>query len=188
MTDKPTKTHWLQNPNKNYLGHWDLPEGRDIVLTIESAQWEEVKNPIINTSEAKRVIRFVEKVKPFICNETNSQSILRSTNTNYMEDCKGMKIKLFLSQVKVKGQSVDCLRVKEVPQSELVEKAISEKQHIEIVELIYSAGRTIDDISALMKIDSLAVLPLAKFKNLRKRLEELTEEKKLAAERKDADS
>ena len=39
------KTHWLQSPNKNYLGHWDLPEGKDLILTIESAQWEEVKNP-----------------------------------------------------------------------------------------------------------------------------------------------
>ena len=39
------KTHWLQNPNKNYLGHWDLPNGKDLVLTIKSAAWEEVENP-----------------------------------------------------------------------------------------------------------------------------------------------
>ncbi len=176
MTEKKTKTHWLQNPNKNYLGHWDLPEGRDIILTIKSAQWEEVKNPIINTSEAKRVIRFEEKVKPFICNETNSQSILRSTNTNYMEDCTGMKIKLFLSQVKVKGQSVDCLRVKEVPQSELVEKVISEKQRDELTDLIPAANKSVKDICELMQIDSLAALPLVKFKNLCKRLNELSKE------------
>lgn len=176
MTDKPTKTHWLQNPNKNYLGHWDLPEGRDMILTIKSAQWEEVKNPIINTSEAKRVVRFVEKVKPFISNETNSQSILRSTGTNYMEDCTGMKIKLFLSQVKVKGQSVDCLRVKEVPQSDLVEKVISKEQRDELEELIPQAKKSVEDICGLMHIDSLAALPLVKFKNLCKRLNELGEE------------
>lgn len=171
-----TKTHWLQNPNKNYLGHWDLPEGRDLVLTIKSAQWEEVKNPIINTSEARRVIRFEEKVKPFICNETNSQSILRSTGTNYMEDCGGMKIKLFLSQVKVKGQSVDCLRVKEVPQSELVEKFISKERRDELADLIPGAGKSIEDICQLMRIDSLAALPLSKFDKLCKRLNELSEE------------
>jgi hypothetical protein len=176
MTEKKTKTHWLQNPNKNYLGHWDLPEGRDIILTIKSAQWEEVKNPIINTSEAKRVIRFKEGVKPFICNETNSQSILRSTGTSYMEDCQGMKIKLFLSQVKVKGQNVDCLRVKEVPQSELVEKVISKEQREELEGLIPSAGKSVIDICELMHIDSLAALPLIKFKNLCKRLNELSEE------------
>lgn len=176
MTDKTTKTHWLQNPNKNYLGHWDLPEGRDVILTIKSAQWEEVKNPIINTSEAKRVIRFEENVKPFICNETNSQSILRSTKTSYMEDCQGMKIKLYLSQVKVKGQSVDCLRVKEVPQSELVEKVISEKQRDELTDLIPAAKKSVKDICELMQIDSLAALPLVKFKNLCKRLKELEKE------------
>jgi len=180
MSDKPTKTHWLQNPNKNYLGHWDLPEGRDIILTIKSAQWEEVKNPIINTSEAKRVIRFEEPVKPFICNETNSQSILRSTGTSYMEDCHGMKIKLFLSQVKVKGQSVDCLRVKELPQSELVTKTISEEQAAELIELVYSSGRSPDEICELMQIASLAVLPIAKFTALMKRLEELKAEKENA--------
>ena len=173
MTEKLTKTHWLQTPNKNYLGHWDLPEGRDLILTIKTAQWEEVKNPIINTSEAKRVIRFMEDFKPFICNETNSQAISRSTKQNYMEDCSGLKIKLFLSQVNVKGQKVDCLRVKEVPQSELVTKTISEEQQSELTELIYNAGRSLDEISELMQIDSLSMLPLSKFKALKKRLEEI---------------
>ena len=109
------KTHWLQNPNKNYLGHWDLPNGQDIVLTIKSAQWEEVKNPIINTSEAKRVIRFIENfkwLKPFICNEINAQTICKSTNEKFMEDCAGRRIKIGISQTKVKREEIDCLRVK----------------------------------------------------------------------------
>ncbi len=52
------KTHWLQSPNKNYLGHWDLPNSKDVVLTIKSANWESVKNPLTNTTTDKRVIRF----------------------------------------------------------------------------------------------------------------------------------
>jgi hypothetical protein len=43
MTDDKTKTHWLQTPNKNYLGHWDLPNGKDIIVTISSAGWEDLK-------------------------------------------------------------------------------------------------------------------------------------------------
>ena len=176
MTDTTTKTHWLQNPNKNYLGHWDLPEGRDIILTIKAAQWEEVKNPIINTSEAKRVIRFEEKnVKPFICNETNAQSILRSTKCSYMEDCQGMKIKLYLSQVSVKGQKVDCLRVKEIAQSELVERFISEDQQKEILELIDEAGRDLFGICKLMNIESMSNLPLSKYNGTVNRLKEIIE-------------
>ena len=110
MTEKE-KTHWLQNPNKNYLGHWDLPNGNPVILTIISAQWEEVKNPIINKSEAKRVIRFKESskwVKPMICNQINAQMILKTTGEKYMEDCAEKRIKITVSQTKVQGEEVDC--------------------------------------------------------------------------------
>lgn len=109
------KTHWLQNPNKNYLGHQDLPNGDDITVTIKSAQWEAVENPKINTREEKRVIHFIEKVKPFICNETNASSIMKVTGCKFMEDTTGKQITFFVTQTKVKWQSVDCLRIREVP-------------------------------------------------------------------------
>lgn len=109
------KTHWLQSPNKNYLGHWDLPEDTDLILTIKSAKWEEVKNPITNTKESKRVVRFEEeKIKPFICNQTNAQSIVISTQVNYMEDSCGSKIALFVDNIKDKRtkENIDCIRVR----------------------------------------------------------------------------
>jgi hypothetical protein len=111
------KTHWLQSPNKNYLGHWDLPEGRDFILTIQSAKWEEVKNPINNSKEAKRVVRFNEKgVKPFICNQTNAQSIVVATQINFMEDSIGKKIAMFVDTIKDKRtkEDVDCIRIRRV--------------------------------------------------------------------------
>jgi len=174
MNEKKTKTHWLQNPNKNYLGHWDLPSGNPIILTIKSAQWEEVKNPIINVSEAKRVLRFEEAgVKPFICNETNAQSILKSTGKRYMEDSCGMKIKLFQSQVKVKGDLIDCLRIKEIPQSELTVKYISDEQRDLLLELIEPSGKTVQEICTIMKVESISLLPEIKYDNMCKRLKEL---------------
>jgi len=174
MSENTTKTHWLQNPNKNYLGHWDLPNGNPIILTIKSAQWEEVKNPIINVSEAKRVIRFEEEgVKPFICNETNSQSILKSTGMNYMEDSHGMKIKLYQSVVKVKGEMVDCLRIKEIPQSEMVVNFISEAQRDIIISMLPAAGKAVEEFCGIMKIESIAALPINKYEKVHKRLEEL---------------
>ncbi len=101
MTEENELTHWLHNPNKLYLGHQDLPNGEDVVLTILSAKSEEVKNPILNTTENKRVIRFIEQnnwVKPFICNETNAAMLLKVTGEKYMEKCKGKKIKIGISQ------------------------------------------------------------------------------------------
>lgn len=109
------KTHWLQSPNKNYLGHWDLPVGKDMVLTIASAKWEEVKNPIINKSESKRVVRFKEKgVKPWICNQGNAQAIIKSTGIKHMEDSVGSKISLFIGihLDRVSKENVDCVRVR----------------------------------------------------------------------------
>lgn len=112
--EKQTKTHWLQSPNKNYLGHWDLPESGEIILTIKSAQWEVVKNPITNTSESKRVVRFEENVKPMICNQTNANSILKSTGIKYMEDAGGNLIKLYVANIvdKRTKEDIDCIRVK----------------------------------------------------------------------------
>ena len=47
------KTHWLKNPNKNYLGNCDLPNEENPILTIEFAEWEEVKSPILKFSKTK---------------------------------------------------------------------------------------------------------------------------------------
>ena len=108
------KTHWLQNPNKNYLGHWDLPDKIDLTLTIESAKWEDVKNPVNNSTESKRVVRFKEKYKPLICNQTNAESILMSTGVKFMEDSIGLKIQLYVGIHKDRRtkSDIDCVRIR----------------------------------------------------------------------------
>jgi hypothetical protein len=111
------KTHWMQSPNKNYLGHWDLPESGELTVTIKSAKWEAVKNPITNTTESKRVIHFKDKgVKPMICNQTNAQAILRSSGVKFMEDSEGVVVCLYVDSIKDKRtkEDVDCIRVKPV--------------------------------------------------------------------------
>ena len=114
---KDDKTHWMQSPNKNYLGHWDLPATGELVVTIDSAQWEAVKNPITNKTESKRVIRFVEKdVKPMICNQTNAQAIVRSSGVKFMEDSKGVVICLYIDSIKdrMTKEDVDCIRIRPI--------------------------------------------------------------------------
>ncbi len=115
MEDQKVKTHWLKNPNKNYLGHWDFPNGKDMTLTIVSAKWEPVKNPVTGKSESCRVIRFKEKkIKPMICNQTNATSIVQSTSVKFMEDSPGNKITLYVATIidnKTK-ENIDCIRVR----------------------------------------------------------------------------
>lgn len=117
---KDNKTHWLSSPNKNYLGHWDLPEEGDLILTIKSAQFEEVKNPTTGQKDVKKVIRFEEDFKPMICNQTNSKAIYKSTGCKYLEDSAGLKIALYISQVmnRKEGELVDCIRVRPYPFTE----------------------------------------------------------------------
>lgn len=148
------KTHWLQSPNKNYLGHWDLPDGKDLILTIESAKWEEVKNPIINKSEAKRVIRFQEKdIKPFICNQGNAQSILKSTGVKFMEDSTGQKITLYIGihRDNVSKENIDCIRIRTVkPRSQAELPSITDFE--KAVEYL-KGGKTISDLRKVRSFD-----------------------------------
>ncbi|MFT5724150.1 MAG: hypothetical protein ACI9JN_001267 [Bacteroidia bacterium] len=127
MTDK---THWLQNPNKNFLGHWDIPESGEMMVTIESAKWEEVVNPIVNTTEAKRVIRFKEDIKPMICNQTNAQSILNSTGIKFMEDSEGCVVYLFVTNIidKRTKENVDCIRIRSKPSISLEDVKLMYKE------------------------------------------------------------
>lgn len=171
------KTHWLQSPNKNYLGHWDLPNGEDVILTIASAQYEEVKNPIINKSECKRVVRFKESyqwLKPFICNEVNAQSIYKSTDQKFMEDCVGKKIKIGIGSTTVKREEVECLRVRPVKQSLLQDKTLNPKQITTIQELLdKTESVSIEKICQSYQVDSLSKLPEVKFNQIVKRLTEI---------------
>tara|TARA_R110000824_G_C15051444_1_gene661482 strand:+ start:278 stop:829 length:552 start_codon:yes stop_codon:yes gene_type:complete len=175
------KTHWLKNPNKNYLGNWDLPDGKDVILTIESANWEAVKNPVLNTNQEKRVIRFTEKykwIKPFIVNEINAKSILKCTGIKYMEDSFGMKIKIGVSQTKVKREEVDCLRVRNVSQKDLEDNFISSTQLNDISSLIIQSGKLEKDICYALSISNLKCLHKSKFDSVKNRLNQIISEKK----------
>jgi hypothetical protein len=143
------KTHWLQNPNKNYLGHWDLPDGEDMIVTIESAQWEEVKNPIVGSREAKRVVRFKEGVKPLICNQVNAQSILQATGVNFMEDSIGCKIQLCVGvhYDRTAKQDVDCLRIRvEMPVISKPELTPTHKKWGQAMTAVQMEGSSVESI------------------------------------------
>jgi len=166
MKNTKEKTHWLQNLNKNYLGHFDLPNGNDVVLTILKADWEIVENPKTKVKQEKRVVRFSEKfdwVKPFICNETNAKMIFKMTEKKFMEDCVGDKIKIGLDKTKIMGDEVDCLRVRQVKSSSLQEAGITTEQKIVIEDLCKQKNFDILQICKVYKINTIIELPVSKF-------------------------
>lgn len=99
-----TKTHILANANKNYLGHWDIPESGELIGTIKTIKWEMVVNPRLpkndpQKSVEKRVIRWTDSgIKPMIVNQGNSQNIISAIGEKWMEDMGGKKIRLFIGK------------------------------------------------------------------------------------------
>ena len=79
--------------NKEYLGHWDLPEGEDFVVTIEGVKMGTVKNQ--RGSETKPILYFKENVKPLILNVVNQKSITKALGSPKREVWRGKKIALF---------------------------------------------------------------------------------------------
>lgn len=156
------------------MGHQDLPSGKDVILTITSAKWEIVTDPVTKEKKEKRVIRFQENCfKPFICNQTNAEAILKSTKENFMEDCIGKKIKLSISQAKVAGNTVDCLRVRNIPQEELGGNNINEIQKQELEQLLKETGKDEIEFCKAVKIETISDLPAARFDKIINRLKEI---------------
>lgn len=173
------KTHWKSNPNKKYLGHFDLPNQEDVVLTIKSAKIEHVLNPTTQTSEEKRVIRFQEDfkwLKPFICNETNAEAIAKSTEQDYLEDWPGLRVKLSVSRVKVGRDMMDAIRIKNVPQSELQDKVITAAEVKILNKKLTEAKKDTSTVCKALGVKSVDKIPSHKFESIINRLNEIIDE------------
>ncbi len=76
---------------KPYLGHWDVPDDGDLILTIDQIYKDDVKNQ--HGTETKPVLYFIEpNTKPMILNKTNRDMITklhgRRTKSNNWHGCK----------------------------------------------------------------------------------------------------
>lgn len=80
--------------NKEYLGHWDLPEGEDLILTIEGVKMGDVRSQ--RGTEQKPVLYFKEKGwKPLILNVTNQKNITKALGTPKREYWRNKQISLY---------------------------------------------------------------------------------------------
>jgi len=79
--------------DKPYLGHWDIPSGEDLILTIDHLEKQDVKSQ--RGTERKTVMIFVEEYKPMILNVINRKSIAKALGSPNYEDWEGRKIALY---------------------------------------------------------------------------------------------
>ena len=110
------KGDYRQFMDKNYLGSWDVPDGEDLILTIDHAARDEVKNE--RGSERKLTIHFVEGKKPMILNATNSKAISEAYGSTKVEDWAGKRIAIYTTKVTAFGGTTDALRIRNYPPKE----------------------------------------------------------------------
>jgi len=99
--------------NKEYLGHWDLPDGEDLVLTIEGVKMGTIRSQ--RGTDQKPVLHFKESGwKPLILNVTNQKSISKALGTPKRELWRGRKISLYEGQ-EPKSDDGLAVRIRDYP-------------------------------------------------------------------------
>lgn len=100
--------------DKSFLGSWDVPDGGDLILTIDHVARDDVQNE--KGREKKMTLHFKEReFKPMICNTTNAKAISKAYNSTKVEDWENKKIAIYKATISAFGQTQECLRVREYP-------------------------------------------------------------------------
>ena len=100
--------------DKSFLGTWDVPDGSDLVLTIDYVARDDVQNE--RGSEKKLTVHLREKdYKPMIVNTTNAKAISTAYKSTKVEDWENKKISIYKATISAFGQTTECLRVRDYP-------------------------------------------------------------------------
>ena len=100
--------------DKSFLGSWDVPDGSDLILTIDHVARDDVKND--RGTEKKLTLHFKEReYKPMVCNVTNAKAISKAYNSTNVEDWENKKISIYKAVISAFGETTECLRVRDYP-------------------------------------------------------------------------
>lgn len=102
--------HWRSMFDSRYLGNWDLPRDRDVVVQIESVTAGELTGTG-GRKDKKPLVKFVGKEKSLALNKTNAKAIA-SMYGDHTRDWRGKWIALYVTQTSSPEGNVDCIRVR----------------------------------------------------------------------------
>lgn len=98
--------------DKSFLGSWDVPDGSDLILTIDHVARDDVKND--RGTEKKLTLHFKERgYKPMICNVTNAKAISKAYNSPNVEDWENKRISIYTATISAFGETSECLRIRD---------------------------------------------------------------------------
>lgn len=150
------KTHWKKLDNPDYLGAYSLlgTETEELTATIKSVGIEQVKSVQNPSGEPCRVAH-LNGQKPLILNTTNSRMIEKIYGVPYIEDWVGKAITLYVAKIKVKGELIDALRIRDVkPVTKLIELQPYDPNWNKVLKAVKS-GVSIEQIKTKYKITDL---------------------------------
>lgn len=112
-------TDWRSLMDKTYLGSWDLPEGKDVVVVIDHCEGAKIKG---TTGEEKKapVLYFQGKKKAMVLNATNSKTIAKLYG-RHIEKWAGKPVALYGTRTLAFGEEVECIRIR--PEAPAMPKA-----------------------------------------------------------------
>jgi len=143
-----TLTHWKKARNNHYLGSHDLDiDGKYIeqTITIDRIQRESVAGEDGKKDEC--TVAYLKGTKPMILNVTNQKMIQKLTGTPYIEQWSGQSFVLIVKKVRVGGESVDALRIKDVKiNAALPELTPSSPQWADAIRAVQSGTITMDKV------------------------------------------
>lgn len=142
-------SHYKQLFNYKYLGAYSL-DGKDMTLTIKSIDVQDVVGDSGRT-ETCPIITWQEDQKPMILNKTNAKQIGLVWGTTDYEKWIGKKVTLFADVTKLKGEMVECLRIR--PKKPGKEKLTKDHKAWEkAIEYVVS-GKDIKNIEKQYELD-----------------------------------
>lgn len=101
--------HFKKFFDNEFVGSWDIPPGRDVVLEIASVQADKVKGP--RGEQKKPSLSFTRGKKKLLLNATNARTIAGLYGA-YTEKWIGKPIALYATTTEAFGESVECVRVR----------------------------------------------------------------------------
>jgi len=101
--------HYKAMFDNEYVGAWDLPAGRDAVVTIAKVEAKIIKSQ--RDPVKKPVVYFQGKERPMIFNKTNSKAVAKLYGTD-TADWIGKRISLYATTTSAGGEEVECIRVR----------------------------------------------------------------------------
>lgn len=105
---------WQKLMDKNYVGEWCF-EGitGDLIVTISDVKYEEVLEPNTNRKKKKAVVYFKEIPEKMVFNVSNSKTVSKIAESNFIDKWIGTKIALYFDHsVTFGGQKVGGVRVR----------------------------------------------------------------------------